>query len=147
MDKLSEVIANLPKLERSQLLDLWRNNFGKTAAPGMRRELMIPVLAYRIQERASGGLNNETLAKLKISAGGSHKGLSRTRSADSIKTGTRIVREWHGETHEVTVAEGGFQYHGTLFKTLSEIARKITGTRWSGPLFFGLRKDEKRKHV
>jgi hypothetical protein len=60
-------------------------------------------------------------------------------SSARIKPGTRLIRQWDGQTHQVTVAEEGFEYKGERYKSLSEIARLITGTRWSGPLFFGLK--------
>ena len=62
-----------------------------------------------------------------------------------IKPGTRLIRQWDGQTHQVTVAEEGFEYKGERYKSLSEIARLITGTRWSGPLFFGLKQGEKNR--
>ena len=61
--------------------------------------------------------------------------------------GTRIVRDWHGKRHEVTVTEGGFEYEGRRYRSLSAIARAITGTRWNGPAFFGLRKPERQKEA
>jgi Protein of unknown function (DUF2924) len=61
------------------------------------------------------------------------------------KAGTRIVREWQGRLHEVSVLENGFEYGGRTYRSLSEIAREITGTRWSGPAFFGMRKRETRR--
>jgi hypothetical protein len=109
----------------------------------MRRELMIPVLAYRIQEQAYGGLSQQTLNKLRQLARDlerNPKALTRMRP---IKPGTRIIREWDGDTHEVTVVRDGYSYRGKHFVSLSAIARKITGTRWSGPLFFGLRSSQK----
>lgn len=140
MERIRQQIKSLPKLERSQLLDLWRVNFGRKAPEGIRREVMIPVLSYRIQERAYGGLGKDVLAKLRSQQRDRSNTAARSASSATIKIGTRFVREWHGESHEVTVTDEGFEYRKARYKTLSEIARKITGTRWSGPLFFGLRK-------
>jgi hypothetical protein len=140
MEDTRKTIADLPKLQRPQLLDLWRFNFGREAPEGIRRELMIPVLAYRIQERAHGGLSRESLTNLKLAGRGRPKDFGCSPAAEAIKSGTQIIRQWRGETHEVAAIEGGFKYRGDVYKTLSETARKITGTRWSGPLFFGLRK-------
>ena len=101
---------------------------------------MIPFLAYKIQERAHGGLGPRTRAELRRIARGLERppGSAEPRTQRRIKPGTRLVRQWRGETHEVAVGESGFEYRGTDYRSLSEIARKITGTRWSGPAFFGL---------
>jgi hypothetical protein len=103
---------------------------------------MIPFLAYRIQEIAYGGLSPKAGAELYRIAksieknGTSNEALTRPR----IKTGTRLFRQWRGHTHEVFVTESGYEYRGVAYRSLSEIARKITGTRWSGPAFFGLKR-------
>ena len=140
MEDIRQKIKELPTLERSQLLDLWLTNFGKSAPVGIRRELMIPILAYRIQELAYGGSKKETIAKLRKTALGFEGKSTSWRRSNRIKTGTRIVRQWGGKPHEVTVVNDGYLYRGTTYKSLSEIARQITGTRWSGPLFFGLKR-------
>ena len=132
-------LAMLPGLTRPELLELWQTLWGRAAPAGLRRELMIPILAYRTQEKAFGGLNPETERRLcKLSAsleGGRASPPNETR----VKPGTRLLREWHGQTHEVIATEQGFLYQGKPQKSLSGIARQITGTRWSGPVFFGLK--------
>lgn len=140
MEDIRQRIKELPTLERPQLLDLWVTNFGKPAPLGIRRELMIPILAYRIQEQAHGGLKKETIARLRKITQGFEGRPTSSRRSNRIKTGTRIVRQWGGKPHEVTVVNDGYLYRGTTYKSLSEIARQITGTRWSGPLFFGLKR-------
>jgi hypothetical protein len=140
VEDIKETLAELPTLDRSKLLHLWRANFGKAAPPGIRRELIVPILAYRIQERAYGGLKKETILKLRQLARDFDKRPSRLIRTNQVKAGTRIVREWRGHTHEVTAVNGGWVYRGVTYKSLSEIARQITGTRWSGPLFFGLKR-------
>lgn len=140
LEEIQQRIKELPTLQRSQLLDLWLNNFGKPAPAGIRRELIIPILAYRLQEQAHGGLNKETIAKLRKIANDCDQKSTSSRRSHRIKPGTRIVRHWNGKPHEVTVVNDGFLYRGTTYKSLSEIARQITGTRWSGPLFFGLKR-------
>jgi hypothetical protein len=102
---------------------------------------MIPFLAYRIQENACGGLKPSTRSELRrIARGIENSSCSRRQMhKPRIKPGTQIIRQWHGETHEVVVIESGYQYRQAIYKSLSEIARKITGTRWSGPAFFGLK--------
>ena len=125
---------------RPKLLELWQKVYGRAAPEGLRRELLVPFLAYRIQENAHGGLKPSTLSELRRIAQSLEKpeGPTESRSRPRIKSGTRLIRKWRGETHEVTAAESGFEYHGITYRSLSEIARKITGTRWSGPAFFKL---------
>jgi hypothetical protein len=141
VEEIKKTLAELPELERSKLLELWVENFGRKPADGTRRELLIPILAYRIQERAYGGLKPETLARLRKIAYALEKNpKAKIINNSGLNHGTRISRRWRGVTHEVTVSGGRFEYHGETYKSLSEIARLITGTRWSGPRFFGLKK-------
>jgi hypothetical protein len=102
---------------------------------------MIPFLAYRMQENAYGGLRPSTRSELRRIARGIENSSSSSGQVlqPRIKPGTQIIRQWRGETHEVVALESGFQYRQAIYKSLSEIARKITSTRWSGPAFFGLK--------
>ena len=138
MDDISQKLAELPSLSRHQLLELWRELYRRPAPVGLRRELLIPFLAYRIQENTYGGLKPSTRVELRRIARLLEPGKRPVRAR--IKPGTRIVRTWRGTAHEIFVADSGFEYQGTTYNSLSEIARKITGTRWSGPAFFGLNK-------
>ena len=105
-------------------------------------------LAYRIQELAYGGLAGEAKAELERIAeeddrqrrGGP---VQRKKAAPLLRTGTRLIREWDGQRHEVTAVEGGFEYKGRRYRSLSAIAKSITGAHWSGPHFFGLSKPKK----
>ncbi len=139
---ITKRITKLPSFSRQQLLDLWQEVYGSAAPPGIRRELMVPFLAYRMQEKVYGGLKSSTRAKLRRIArsleGKSSPGKLAIRS--QLKSGTRLLRQWRGQSHEVSVTESGYEYRGTAYSSLSQIARKITGTRWSGPAFFGLNK-------
>jgi hypothetical protein len=137
-------IAKLPTLPRLQLLALWRSLYRKPAPAGIRRELLVPFLAYKIQENAYGGLKPSTLSELRRIARDLEKPGRSTEltSRPRIKSGTRLIRQWRGGTHEVRVAESGYEYRGTTYRSLSEVARKITGTRWSGPAFFGLNRTQ-----
>lgn len=115
-------------------------------APKISRDLLTLGIAYRLQELEHGGLGKATIRKLKTVA----KSLRETgRVAPSpglsLKPGARLVREWNGRTHTVTVTEDGFEYAGKEFSSLTRIARAITGTRWSGPRFFGLEAKSKGK--
>src|SRR3984893_13838650 len=136
---VSAQIADLPGFSRQQLLDLWLKLYGRAAPPGIRRELMVPFLAYRLQEEAYGGLKPATRSKLLRIARALEKAPSKNQLIlqPGTKPGTRIFRQWRGESHEVLVTESGYEYRGTKYESLSGIARKITGTRWSGPAFFG----------
>jgi hypothetical protein len=137
---LAEKIANLPKLSRTQLLPIWAENFSTPPPAHLRKDLMVPILAYRLQEREYGGLSNAARRRLKeIAISTRLKPLGRTTDVD-IQEGPRLVRTWKGEPHEVRVFSDGFEYRGKRFGSLSEIAREITGTRWSGPAFFGTKK-------
>jgi hypothetical protein len=140
----SELLEELPTLDRTKLLDVWHRSFGRPASPGLRRELMLPILAFRIQELAHGGLKPETKAKLgEITASLGPAGQNDTRPR--FKAGTRLVREWKGKVHEVLITANGFEYLGETYKSLSPIACRITGTHWSGPAFFGTRRGKKTR--
>jgi DUF2924 family protein len=142
---IEEQIARLPSLDKSELHLLWQQLFGRAASMRLRRQVMIPVLAYRIQEQAHGGLKPSTVKRLRDMA----NALEINRSAvlnrvPRVAPGTRLIREWRGKTHEVLSVTNGYEYQGSVFASLSEIARQITGTRWSGPLFFGIKKSKPR---
>jgi hypothetical protein len=140
----AELLEQLPSLDRARLLDLWHKSFGRPASPGLRRELMLPILAFRVQELAHGGLRPETKAKLREFA----PSFGPTRQHDarqSFRAGTRLVREWKGKVHEVLITADGYEYLGETYKSLSPIACRITGTHWSGPAFFGTRRGKKKQ--
>jgi hypothetical protein len=137
---LAERIAQLPTLNKAQLLPIWRENFSIPPPPKLRKELMVPILAYRMQEREHGGLSHATRRRLKeIAISTRLKPRGRTTAVD-IQEGTTLVRTWKGELHEVRVFSDRYEYRGQRFGSLSEIARAITGTRWSGPAFFGTKR-------
>jgi hypothetical protein len=102
--------------------------------------LMRQAIAHRLQVKRFGGLDFSTRRALKqvLEQSGANR-LNSSSEGNRVTNGTVLVREWHGATHQVTVTEKGMLYRGKLFRSLSEVAREITGTRWSGPLFFGLR--------
>ena len=137
---LATQIAHLPRLKTEQLRATWRDLFGKPPHPKLRRELLIPIIAYRLQEKAFGGLKPATLRHLEASRNG-----FRAKKRRDLMLGARIVREWQGKVYEVIAVENGFAWDGRTFQSLSEIARTITGTRWSGPAFFGLKKQRAKE--
>jgi len=139
-------ISELRCMSRSQLLDLWHKVFRKVAPAGIRREILIPFLAYKIQENAYGGLNPAVRAQLRRIAKSPEGNPTAPLGRSRIKPGTRILRQWRGETHEVFVTDSGYTYRGVSYRSLSQIARRVTGTRWSGPAFFGLKTMKSDRH-
>jgi hypothetical protein len=140
-DRLSEQIATLPSLNKAQLLAIWAENFSTDPPSKLRKELMVPVLAYRMQEKEFGGLSHAARCRLReVAASLRTDKPSQERPDSAPQTGTRLLRVWRGETHEVIATGSGYEYRGQSYSSLSRIARKITGTQWSGPLFFGVRK-------
>jgi hypothetical protein len=133
----------LNDLDSAALRALWIEHFGRPPPFRARTSLLVDCLAYRIQEQAYGGLALATrtrLRKLATDVIDGKKPIVLFHS--SIKPGTRLIRAWGGQTHEVQVIDSGFTYRDQRYTNLSEIARVITGSRWSGPLFFGIRKDQ-----
>jgi hypothetical protein len=134
-------LAALPDKSTAELKQLWRELYDRDP-PSLNREFLVKRLAYRIQELAYGGLSARAEAKLDRLIAEEDlrvKGKRPVRKGDRPIAGTRLVREWQGVEHTVTVLVDGYEYQGRPYKSLSAIARAITGTRWSGPLFFGLR--------
>jgi hypothetical protein len=92
-----------------------------------------------MQEQVLGDLKPATRRRIARAADDIAAGRAPSKSPSTIKAGTRLLREWQGVVHEVIVLEDGFRYRGRTWRSLSAVAREITGTRWSGPLFFGLK--------
>jgi Protein of unknown function (DUF2924) len=137
------VLAQLAALKTAPigaLRDKWRGLFEREP-PLYNRRYLESRLAYRIQELAYGGLKPETIERLEALADEIEgKGGRRRRSFESRPiAGTRLIREWQGVEHCVTVRNEDFEYQGRPYKSLSAIARAITGTRWNGLVFFGLK--------
>jgi hypothetical protein len=131
-------IARLRSLGLEELRREWRRLY-HVEPPRISRDLLALALGYRLQEVAHGGLGKATRRKLQTMA----KALQTTGRVGPIpsvglKPGARLVREWRGRTHTVTVTEEGFEYAGANYSSLTTIAKKITGAHWSGPRFFGL---------
>jgi hypothetical protein len=137
-----EALARLPELDFTELRQQWRTLYKCDASPHLSRELLLRAVAYRMQEIAFGGLRPEHQRQLRQFA---HQfketGEIRRRASVELKAGTRLVRDWQGRTYEVLVLDDGFSWQGTHYRSLSAVARKITGTAWSGPLFFGLKQN------
>jgi len=144
MTKQDPIPARLAALKTTSTPDLkqqWRDLFDSEPPPFNRRYLESR-LAYRIQELAYGGLKPETGKRLETLGeqldGGDRK-KSRIRADMMPIVGTRLIREWQGVEHVVTVTADGFDWQGRPYKSLSAIACAITGTRWNGWVFFGLK--------
>jgi hypothetical protein len=131
-------VAALPKTPTPELNQMWRELFDKEP-PGFSRSYLISRLSYRIQELAYGGLKPATRAKLDALADALDPKAARKRVVSGPVVGTRLVRPFQGREHTVAVLADGFEWEGRRYKSLSAVARAITGTRWNGPLFFGLR--------
>jgi len=146
IEGLSAEIENLRTLGPEQLDQSWRDLFESDRPRRVYGDLLIKALGYRLQENAIGGLKPSTRRLLeRWGRNGSERGPLAEPARTRLKAGTVLVREWHGVTHRLTVLDDGFDLHGERFRSLSEIARKITGVRWSGPLFFGLKSSAKEQ--
>src|SRR6266852_657835 len=133
-------IEELQEATSANLKQRWRALYGTAAPRRISRDLLIRALAYRIQEKALGGLKPSTRRLLaKVAADASARRPIEVAAEPSLKPGTVLVREWHGTQHQVIVREGGIVFNGKQYKSLSEVAYRITGTKWSGPRFFGLK--------
>ena len=134
-----EALLRLPKLDLGELRQQWRVLYKAEASPYLSRELLLRAVAYRMQEVALGGLRPAQQRRLRQYAQEfKETELTRRRARPELKPGTRLVREWQGRSYDVQVLDDGFCWQGTRYSSLSAIAR-ITGTAWSGPLFFGLK--------
>ena len=138
-DQLQTELDRLAGLDLAGLGSRWRRVFGRAAPPGLSRALLHRALAYRIQANALGGLDRETTRALDRMAPGQTGEVIPMPELRGRKPGTLLVREWQGAMHSVMVLEEGFAWAGQTYASLSEIAHTITGTKWNGPRFFGLR--------
>jgi hypothetical protein len=140
----ADVLGRLAALKTAPTVALkqqWRDLFGAEPPPYNRRFLESR-LAYRIQELAYGGLKPETLARLEAlgeQLDGGKVAVRRVRQGDRPVAGTQLIREYQGVEHVVSVTRDGYDYQGRPYQSLSAIARAITGTRWNGRVFFGMR--------
>jgi Protein of unknown function (DUF2924)/Protein of unknown function (DUF3489) len=128
----------LPASALDELRREWRR-LHHCEPPRLSRDLLVRGIGYRLQELQHGSLSTSTRRKLKTLARMFRtEGRVAPNPGLSLKVGARLVREWHGRTHTITVTEDGFEYAGATYPSLTKIAHKITGTHWSGPRFFGL---------
>jgi hypothetical protein len=132
--EVARKIAGLAELNRENLITRWRATYGAPPPRKLSRALMEKALAYEIQCAAFGGLSTATKRALRAAAA-SKDGSTGPRL---LNPGARLIREWNGTVHEVDVAGDGYIWRGERYRSLTAIACRITGTKWSGPRFFGL---------
>ncbi len=137
---LSDRLAVLAGLSLADLRLEWRRLY-RAEPPRLSRDIMMRAIAYRLQEIAHGGPSKVTQRRLMtLAAEFETSGRIAPPPGPRIKPGSRLVREWHGRTHTVCVTDDGFEFQGKTYRSLTKIARDITGAQWSGPRFFGLTK-------
>jgi hypothetical protein len=129
-------VALLAQLPRHELVVQWEVVYGAPPPKGISRRLMVGALAYADQAKQQGGPSAALSRRLAQLING--KPLTELPSPRTLKPGARLVREWNGKIHTVEVVEGGYVWNGTRHRSLSAVARGITGARWSGPRFFGI---------
>jgi hypothetical protein len=141
-EQIDAEIARLRDLGAGDLRSRWHAVFGKPAPLHLPRHLLFRIVAYRLQADHLGDLDNESKRLLDRSATPEEAGrgaCEASRRSTEIRPGTVLGREWNGEMHRVAVLAEGFAWNGKTYPSLSKIAFAITGTRWNGPRFFGLR--------
>src|SRR3954468_23589379 len=146
---VAQEAQRLRELETYDLQVRWRRVFGRSALRHLPKHLLLRILAYKLQANAFGDLDRSTIRMLEQIARDTTKARTRgdrlskvvppVEEARGLKPGTLLVREHEGVLHRVTVQVRGYEWKGQTFRSLSEVARAITGTRWNGPRFFGLR--------
>lgn len=163
-DDIEGKVAALGGLTREELVAIWRKNFACAPPKGVHKELLVRAAAFHLQQKHFGGLSGEAKRLLKVAmrqasaamtartetdgnaidvaeiaaSQASSPSSSPPRERQTVRAGARLIREWNGGIHVVDVVEDGFIYSGSRYRSLSKIAREITGTNWSGPRFFGL---------
>ncbi len=139
-ETLTREIAALAGVSRADLASRWRVLYDTEPPRRISRELLRRAIAYRLQELALGGLKPATHRLLaRVAADALARRPIALSSAPALTPGTVLLRNWHGTEHQVIVREHGVEFQGRQYKSLSQVAGRITGSKWSGPLFFGLK--------
>ncbi|MBA3670231.1 MAG: DUF2924 domain-containing protein [Sphingomonas sp.] len=138
---IKQRIDELARLPLEDLRSEWQRWHPDKSLPNrLPRDLLLRTIAWKMQEKQFGHVSSALIARLdKLSGQLSGSGSLDLEREIRLKTGTSIIREWHGQTYRVTALDEGFMWNEQRFESLSEIARAITGVRWSGPRFFGLK--------
>ena len=143
---LAQQIEALRQATHAGLKERWRALYCAEPSRRISRDLLVRALAYRIQEKALGGLKPSTRRLLaKVAADASANRSIEVAPKPDLKPGTVLLREWHGAQHQVIVRDDGIVFRGKPYKSLSEVAYRITGTKWSGPRFFGLKSNRRER--
>ena len=136
---MQQEIADLAAFSTDDLRQRWTELYRVAPTPRISRDVLVRGVAYRIQEVAHGGLGKSCQRQLKrLGEALRDQGAIPAAQGQTFKLGTKLIREWKGKVHEVVIAGDGYEWGGKRYRSLSQIARSITGTRWSGPRFFGL---------
>ncbi len=134
-------IARLPDLGLNELRARWKALFGHPAPKSLRRNFLARAIAYQMQVEAYGGLSETAKRRLREIAAAVRRGDTDAAGIGSqTRPGTQMIRQWKEKTHTVTALTGGFEWDGRVYKSLSAIAKAITGTNWNGFAFFGIQR-------
>jgi Protein of unknown function (DUF2924) len=138
-ETLTAEIASVSKLGTDELRERWKGICGKAPCREIGRSFLTRAIAYCLQERVYGSLKSSTCRLLARAVEEAATGASKKPQTRMAQSGTILIREWQGTAHRVTMLEDGVSFNGKRYRSLSEVACEITGSRWSGPRFFGLR--------
>jgi hypothetical protein len=142
---IDSVVADLEQKPRSVLVDRWRSLYRCEPPKGVGRRLLIGAIAHELQLRQVGRKQSSLLKRLERKAAPPSSSVGAVTACNrNLQPGARLIREWNGSTHTVDVVEDGFLWNNVQYRSLSAIARAITGARWSGPRFFGIDRDGAR---
>ena len=143
--EVAKQLSDIKHRDSTELRLAWRQYYRVPLPKGLSRDMLIRAIAYKIQERAFGGLSKSTLRRLATVTRA--LGTSTGQALDaypSLKPGTKLIREWGGATHTVLVLDEGFEYGGQRYASLTRVAEVISGLHRSGPVFFGLKRTPER---
>ncbi len=147
-DDIDQQLTRIDQATLGELRGLWSEIFNTSPPRTKRKELLVRTLAFRLQEKAHGTFKPATQRRLvRLAEVLEANPDSLNPPSPRIKPGTRLIREWRGDTHELTAIDKGFTYRGKRYKSLTEVAEAITGTHRSGPVFCGLRKSHKGREA
>lgn len=136
--------ARLRGLKLPELRMAWAKHYSLAAPKTLRREMLVQSILYQIRVKAFGGLKPETRRYLdQVADAATTKGAVPPQPPLKVRTGTKLIRVWQGQTHTVTAVDDAFEWQGKRYRSLSQIARIMTGTRWNGLVFFGIKSKPK----